>query len=112
MIETSNVVDNVPQASSGLAEGITIPVAVFGDGPMSPQALGYETIELEISWEGARDPATDELTVEEFTLTMIEGGSLTLSGRVGNLPFGSLGDPVGSPDAAAEVTLVPEPMPQ
>jgi hypothetical protein len=104
-INADNVVDNVPQASSGMAEGIVVPATAFGEGPMTPQALGYARLEFELSWEGARDPDTNELTVDEFTLAMLEGGRLTLSGRVGNVPFGQLDNPMASPGAAGEITL-------
>jgi hypothetical protein len=104
-INIDDVVDNVPQASSGMAEAITVPATAFGDGPMTPQALGYETLELEVSWEGGRDPQTNELTIEDVTLTLVEGGSLTLSGRIGNVPFGGMEEHMASADAAGEVTV-------
>jgi len=104
-INAEDVVDNVPQASSGMAEGITVPASVFGEGPMTPQALGYEALELEVTWEGARDPATNELTIDEVTLTLVDGGSLTLSGQIGNVPFASMDDPAASATAARDITL-------
>lgn len=104
-VEVENVVDDIPQASSGSVEGITVPASVFGEGPMTPQTLGYETLEFEISWEGARDPDNDALRVEDFTLTMMDGGSLTLTGDVGNVPFARLEDPTGSADAVSQVTV-------
>jgi hypothetical protein len=104
-IEVGDIVDDVPQASSGYVEGISVPGAMFGEGPMTPQALGYDDLQFEIRWEGGRDPATDELTVEDFTLTMLDGGSLTLTGKVGNLPFARIEDPTASADAASQVTI-------
>ncbi|HEX2255232.1 MAG TPA: hypothetical protein VHG92_00790 [Afifellaceae bacterium] len=104
-VNADDIVDNVPQASSGMAEGITVPTSAFGEGPMTPQALGYETLEFEVSWEGGRDPATNELTIEDVTVTMLEGGSLTLSAKIGNVPFASMEDPTGSAAAAGQITV-------
>ena len=104
-VEVGDVVDDVPQSSSGAVEGITVPAGMFGEGPTTPQALGYETLEFEISWDGARDAASNDLTIDDFTLTMLDGGSLTLTGKLGNVPFTGVEDPTASADAANKITI-------
>ncbi len=53
---------------------------------MSPQSLGYEEIILDANWDGARDPDTQVATIKTLAITLRGGGSLTLSGAIGNVP--------------------------
>lgn len=86
-INLSDVVDYVPQKSDGEIRAVSIPGAYFEDGqPVSLDALGYDNLVLDMAWNGGRDAQTKMLSVEEFTLSMRDGGSLAISGEIGNVP--------------------------
>ncbi len=85
-IETDNFIDYQAQASRGAVTGVRIPVENAPPGPMSPQSLGYEEIILDANWDGARDPDTQVATIKTLAITLRGGGSLTLSGAIGNVP--------------------------
>jgi hypothetical protein len=85
-IETSNFVDYQAQASRGTVTGIRIPVENAPPGPMSPQSLGYEEIILDANWDGARDPDSQVATIDTLAISLRNGGSLTISGALGNVP--------------------------
>lgn len=85
-IETGNIVDYQAQASRGAVTGIRIPVEFAAQGPMSPQSLGYEEIILDANWDGARDPATQVAKFDIVTIAMRDGGSISISGTLGNVP--------------------------
>ena len=85
-IETGNIVDYQAQASRGTVTGVRIPVELAQQGPMSPQSLGYEEIVLDVNWDGARDPDTQVAKIDTLAIAMRDGGSLTISGALGNVP--------------------------
>ena len=85
-IETSNIVDYQAQASRGTVTGIRIPAQNAPPGPMSPQSLGYEEIILDVNWDGARDPETQVAKIDALAITMRDGGSISISGALGNVP--------------------------
>jgi hypothetical protein len=85
-MEADNIIDNQAQASRGTVTGIRIPVENAPPGPMSPQALGYEEIVLDANWDGARDPDTQVAKIDALAITMRDGGSISISGALGNVP--------------------------
>ncbi|MDH3704301.1 MAG: hypothetical protein OEU46_23635 [Alphaproteobacteria bacterium] len=85
-IETGNIVDYQAQASRGTVTGVRIPVELAQQGLMSPQSLGYEEIVLDVNWDGARDPDTQVAKIDTLAIAMRDGGSLTISGALGNVP--------------------------
>ena len=100
-MESSNVVDGVPQATKGTVEGITIPPEMFAEAAFKPDAFGYEKIVLDVSWDGLRDLAAKTATINDFTLSIQDGGDLSIFGVFGELP-----DPrtLNDPAAAGNVT--------
>ena len=104
-IETSNVVDSVPQASRGSAEGIVVPASYFAGGAMGPQTLGYDNLTFDVTWDGARDPQTGTLSVSDFKLAMRDGGTLSLTGELGNVPVGQGADPQANAAAMSDMTV-------
>lgn len=100
-VETSNLVDGVPQDSKGSVEGITIPPEVFPETGFKPDTFGYEKLVLDVSWDGSRDLAAKTATINDFTLSIQDGGDLSISGVVGDLP-----DPrtLNDPSAAGNVS--------
>jgi hypothetical protein len=85
-IETDNIVDYQAQTSRGSITGIRIPAQNAPPGPMSPQNLGYEEIILDANWDGARDPGSQVATIDALGITMRGGGSISISGALGNVP--------------------------
>lgn len=86
-VESGNVVDNVAQDSKGSVEGITIPSAVFPpESAFKPDTLGYDKLVLDVSWDGSRDLAAKTVTIRDFTLTVENGGDLSLEGLLGEIP--------------------------
>jgi hypothetical protein len=104
-MEVGNVVDNVPQDSKGVVEDITIPPEFFAGAQFSPQTLGYEKLVVDITWEGSRDVAAKTLTVRDFTLRIQDGGDLTFTGILGNLPEPTVLNDADAPDKATSAQV-------
>jgi hypothetical protein len=102
MMETGNVVDNVPQDNKGEVTGIALSPEIFADSGFTPQTIGYDNMVFSIRWDGSRDAATKAVTVRDFTLGMQDGGELGLSGMFSDLPDpNALNDADASAKAAA-----------
>lgn len=97
-VEAGNVVDNVPQDSKGAVEGLTLPAAMFPpEGGFTPQTIGYENLVLGVTWDGSRDPAAKTVTVRDFTLSIEDGGDLSIEGLLGEVPDAhTLNDPAAA----------------
>ena len=102
-VEIGNVVDNVPQESKGRVDDITIPPEAFADSEMGPQTIGYDKLVLDVSWDGSRDAAAKTMTLRDFTLDIQDGGALSVSGIMGNLPAATA---INDADAAAKAAAM------
>jgi hypothetical protein len=102
-VEIGNVVENVPQESKGRIEDITIPPEAFADSEMGPQTIGYDNLVLDVSWDGSRDAAAKTMTLRDFTLSVQDGGALSVSGIMGNLPAATA---LNDADAAAKAAAM------
>jgi hypothetical protein len=102
-VEIGNVVDNVPQESKGRIEDITIPPEAFADSQMGPQTIGYDNLVLDVSWDGSRDAAAKTMTIRDFTMSVQDGGALSVSGIMGNLPAPTA---LNDADAAAKAAAM------
>ena len=101
-VEVRNVVDNVPQDSRGTVEDIILPPEFFAEGKFKPQAIGYDKLTLDVSWDGLRDLAAKTMTIRDFKLSLQDGGDFSVTGIMGNLPEPSqLNDPNASSKAGA-----------
>jgi len=85
-MEAGDVVDNVPQSSKGTVEDISIPAESFAQAQFKPQTLGYEQLVLDVTWDGTRDRAANKMTVRDFTVSIQDGGDLSITGILGKLP--------------------------
>jgi hypothetical protein len=101
-VEQGNLVDNIAQESRGSVESLTIPAAyaAAGGGP-TPADIGYENIVVDVTWDGSRDVEAGTMTVDDFTVSIQDGGDLSITGVMGKLP-----DPrvINDADAAAEAS--------
>ena len=104
-IETGNIVDYQAQASRGTVTGVRIPVELAQQGPMSPQSLGYEEIVLDANWDGARDPDSQVVTIDTLAIAMRDGGSLAISGALGNVPAVRPKEPQESMTTLSQLTV-------
>lgn len=85
-MEIGNVVDSIPRDSKGTVQDITLPPEFFADAQFKPETIGYDKLVLDLSWDGSRDVAANTLTVRDFTLSIQDGGNLSFTGVMGNLP--------------------------
>lgn len=95
-LETGNFLDGIAQDNAGSVEGITIPTDLFPENAFRPDTFGYDQLRLDVSWETSRDLAAGTLTIDDITVNIVEGGDLSISGVIGNLP-----DPRSLNDAGA-----------
>ncbi|WP_224407449.1 hypothetical protein [Afifella sp. IM 167] len=111
-MDVSDIVDGVPQASKGNAEAVTIPLSYFpAGGRITPSDLGYEETVFDVTWEGSRNAGSKALSLDEVSLTLRDGGTLTAKGDLGGIggeaaatdPLGGLGTM-----SVADFTLVYE----
>ncbi len=85
-MEVSDVVDNVPLASKGSVEDISLPAEIFAGSEFTPSTIGYDNLVLGLTWDGSRDPAAKTLDLRDVTVSIKDGGDLKISGKFGNLP--------------------------
>ena len=104
-MEVGNVVDNVPQDSKGLVEDITLPPEIFAGAQFTPQTLGYENLVIDITWDGSRDLGAKTLTVRDFTIRIQDGGELSFTGVMGNLPEPTVLNDADAPEKANSVEV-------
>jgi hypothetical protein len=104
-MENSDIVDNVPRASKGEVADITIPPEAFADSQVGPQTIGYEKLVLDVSWDGSHDPAKKTVDIRDFTLGIQDGGDLTITGIMGNLPSPTEMNDPDAGEKAAKIEL-------
>lgn len=95
-LEAGNQTGNVAQDSKGSVEGITLPPEVFPANGLTPATFGYDKLVFDLSWDGSRDLAAKTVTIRDFTLGIHDGGALSISGMIGDVP-----DPRSLDDAGA-----------
>jgi len=100
-VEASNLIEGVPQDSKGSVEGITIPPEAFPETGFKPETFGYDKVVFDVTWDGSRDLAAKTATIRDFTVSIHDGGDLSIWGVVGELP-----DPhtLNDPTAAGSVS--------
>jgi len=96
-VEAGNLVDDIAQDNSGSVEGIVLTSDLFPDTGFKPDTFGYDKLTIDLSWDVSRDIAASTLTINDFSVSIAEGGDLSLSGVIGDLP-----DPRALNDAGAE----------
>ena len=104
-MEMSNVVDNVAQDNSGTVEDITVPPELFGQAQFQPSMIGYDQMVFDLSWDGSLDPETEVLTLNDFTVGLQDGGELSITGVLGNVPSPRAMNDPDAPAQAAEMEL-------
>jgi hypothetical protein len=102
-VETGDVVDNRPQENSGEIVGIALSPELFAGGRFKPETLGYDSLIFDVTWDGTHDIAQETMTIRDVTFSFREGGEVSVSGIVGNMP-----DPriLNDTDAAAKASQV------
>lgn len=95
-LESGNVLDGIAQDSTGSVDGITIPTDFFPENGFRPDTFGYDQLRIDVNWETSRDIAAGTLTIDDVTVSIADGGDLSISGVIGNLP-----DPRSLNDAGA-----------
>lgn len=96
-VETGNLVDDIAQDNSGSVEGLVLTSDLFPDTGFKPDTFGYDKLTIDLTWDVSRDIAASTLTINDFSVSIAEGGDLSLSGVIGDLP-----DPRALNDAGAE----------
>jgi hypothetical protein len=104
-VENGSIVDNVPLDSRGTVEQITLPPQVFDDGGLDPAALGYDSIVLDVSWDGVLEPAEKMMTLRDFSVSIKDGGALSVAGTIRNLPPASALNDADAPAKASEIEI-------
>jgi hypothetical protein len=96
--ESGNVVDNIAQDSRGVVEGAVLSPDFFSASAVKPETLGYDNIAFDMRWDGSRDVEAGTMTLRDLSVTMQDGGEISVAAMVGNLP-----DPriLNDPDATA-----------
>jgi hypothetical protein len=104
-MQAGNFVNNVAQDSSGSVEDITIPPEFFADSNTKPEALGYDKIVVDVTWDGSRDLAAKTMTVRDFTISIQDAGDLSISGMLGKLPAPTTLDDPQAASKASETEI-------
>ncbi len=99
-VESGNVVDNHAQDSKGRVENVTLSPDLFPTG-LTPDAIGYDKLALDVSWDSSRDMAAKTMTIRDFTIDIHDGGTLTIKGVMGNLPDPRVLDDAGAASKAS-----------
>ena len=79
--------------TEGLIKGIVAPFNALNEELFGGLAEVGERFTLDVSWRGETDPATGLLKLQDLTISLREGGSLSVSGVASDIPvprcFGS-----------------------
>ncbi|MYZ48500.1 hypothetical protein [Propylenella binzhouense] len=105
VVNTANYTGSMPQESDGRIESLVIPSALFQGLAFSPQMLGYDSIVLDVSWDGRLDAETKLLDIQKLDVTMENGGVLTFSGQVGNVPLSPSAESVDAAGLASQLVV-------
>jgi len=101
-VEASNIVENVAQDSKGSVEGITLASSMFpAESAFKPEMIGYDKLVLDVSWDGSRDKTAKTMTIRDFTISVENGGDVSIEGEIGEVPDAHT---LNDPTAAANVT--------
>lgn len=104
-VETGDVVDNVPQRSSGEIVGIALSPDLFAGGRFKPESLGYESLIFDVTWDGTHDVAEETMTIRDVTFSFRDGGDFSVSGIVGNMPDPRILNDADAAQKASQVEL-------
>jgi hypothetical protein len=85
-MEAGNVVDDIPQDSKGVVEGIRIPSELLSTSLLRPKKLGYDEMVLDITWDSTRDVQSGTMSIRDLTVKIHDGGDLSMRGVIGSLP--------------------------
>jgi hypothetical protein len=78
--------DDGRQSISGIMQGLTISPDMFTRGRFKPEALGYNNLVFDIAFEGTLNRSDGTVAIQSSTVTLREGGTLSISGTVGDIP--------------------------
>ncbi|MCF4167232.1 hypothetical protein L2U69_16410 [Zavarzinia compransoris] len=88
---SSDYVDGIATKGSGKMTGFSLPISIIPESERQPLVdLGYEAIKLELNTDYTFEPETKTMDLEDFTLTVVDGGSLTLKMKLGNFDVKAL----------------------
>lgn len=74
------------QDISGTIEGLAISPDFFARGRFKAEELGYDTLVFDIAFEGSLNRADGTVAIRSSSVTLRDGGVLSISGTVGDLP--------------------------
>jgi hypothetical protein len=102
-LKSSEVVDDAQQEVAGLVEGLSVSPEMLARGRFNPEKLGYQALVFDITWDGTLDLAGNAMTIRDSVLSFRNGGSVSITGTVSNLP-----DPrvLNDADVAAKISGV------
>lgn len=107
---SSDYVDGVATKGTGKITGFALPISIIPESERQPLVdLGYETIKLALNTDYTFEPETKTIDLKDFTLTVVDGGSLTLKMKLGNFDIKALQEASQSfepPMALLEATVV------
>ena len=67
--------------------------------------LGYDKLVLDVSWDSSRDIAKKTMTIRDFTIHIHDGGDLSITGVMGNLPDPRILDDAGAASKASKAEV-------
>jgi len=104
-IESGNLLGDLAQDSKGKAENVTLSPDLFPTGVFAPASFGYDNLALDVSWDSSRDVAAKTMTIRDFTVDIHEGGELSITGVMGNLPDPRILDDAGAATKASNAEV-------
>lgn len=104
-VEVGNVVDNVPLDSKGTIIDMTIPESAFAGRPVGPAMLGYGDLVLDFAWDGSRSPDGKSVDLRDFTVSLEDAGSVSVTGKFANMPAPTVLNDAGAKSSAREIVV-------
>lgn len=104
-MEMGNVVDNIAQDSRGIVEGTVLSPELFAGSVMKPATLGYENIAFDLRWDGTRDIGAGTMTLRDLSMSIMDGGEISMTAMVGNLPDPRVLNDPNATDAASKTEI-------
>ena len=87
-VEGGDFVGNRPQNLRGRIEGLSLPQIAFIESGIGidPAALGYNNMVVDLVWDGSINFGNRSLTLRDLALAVEEGGVLSLTASLQNVP--------------------------
>ena len=101
---TTTYQGKLPVLSSADIGNLVIELSPTSEGARNLANIGYKKLDFSISGHMRYDPATRDMTIDDYTMTGVDVGRLVISGKIGNLDPALFGP--GTPEVKMAASIL------